>query len=83
MTSQDPYGGTYVSFVQTCCGKRGYHTRADARKVVKEMRRNHQIRDSADRLSTYRCPTGRWHVGNEYGKGPNVNDPRLRFLEET
>lgn len=47
------------------------------------MRRKGDIREDALRLSSYRCDTGVWHVGHRQPNGtPNVNDPRLRFLED-
>ena len=76
--------GDFVPHMLTCiCGKRGYHNRREARQVAKEMRRNHMLRADAVRLCTYKCHTGVWHVGNRHWPGPNVNDPRIHFLEDT
>jgi hypothetical protein len=82
---KQPWQGAFIPSSHTCgCGKRSYKTRGDARKVAKEMRRKGHIRTDAARLSTYRCDTGVWHVGHQQpGSIPNVNDPRLRFLEDT
>lgn len=84
MNHPRPWQGVFVPSSHTCiCGKRAYKTRDQARTVAKEMRRKGHIRADALRLSTYRCDTGMWHVGHRQPEGqPNVNDPRLRFLED-
>jgi len=81
---KQPWQGVYIPASHTClCGKRAYRTRQDARTVVKEMRRKGHIRGDALRLSTYRCTSGVWHVGHRQPAGdPNLNDPRITFLEE-
>lgn len=81
---KQPIYGTYVRAWPCACGKRGYPNRDDAKKVIKEMRRQGKIRDAAARISAYRCATDPdyWHVGHDASKGPNVNDPRTRFLDE-
>ena len=64
------------------CGKYGYWTRHDARKVLKEMRRTGTAHPG-DPLSTYRCDEGPgfWHIGHSRRsqRGANLNDPRLLF----
>ena len=67
----------------TCdCGKRGYWDKKGAKVTVQRLRREGS-RNPQD-LQAYRCPdgTGLWHVGHKTRAflGPNLNDPRLRFI---
>jgi hypothetical protein len=70
--------------VRCACGKLAYTRRGEARSVVRRMRREGD-RDPQS-LGTYRCKSGNdlWHVGhvNPNANGPNLNDPRVRFVEE-
>jgi hypothetical protein len=63
------------------CGKRGWTTHKGARAHLKSLR-SARTRRSDLVLNTYRCQTSPtlWHVGNTRAR-PNLNDPRLRFLD--
>lgn len=81
--ARQPHQGVYIHACTCTCGKRGYLTRGDAKKVIREMRRAKKTR--SDRVNAYRCQTGTgyWHVGHgEHPARPNLNSPNLRFLGE-
>ena len=79
--SKQPITGTYIRARPCACGKRGYRERSEAKKVIREMRRQGKTR--TDRVNAYRCITNPsfWHVGHGTHVGVNLNDPRLRFVE--
>ncbi|GAA0897884.1 hypothetical protein [Pseudonocardia zijingensis] len=71
----------------TCaeCGKRGWFSKRNARKVLRQMRDRH---GNAGVLRAYPACTGSgFHIGHDEphrpGGRPNLNDPRLRFLPGT
>jgi len=70
--------------VRCDCGKLAYIRRGDARAVVRRMRREGAYQPES--LGTYKCKSGTdfYHVGHENPDAvrPNLNDPRLRFVEE-
>lgn len=78
---KQPHLGVYIRAWPCACGKRGYKERSEAKKVIKEMRRQGKTR--TDRVDAYRCDVdgGYWHVGHNDRTGTNLNDPRVTFLD--
>jgi len=74
-TGRQPHYGTYIRAWPCECGKRGYQERSEAKKVIKEMRRQGKVR--SDRVDAYRCQADPdyWHVGHTFQVGVNLNDP--------
>lgn len=77
-TRPGPAPGSYV----TCgeCGKRGYESRALAR-TARALRRRIVEGRPGERLDTYECTTGMWHLGHS-PMAADRNDPRLRWIDD-
>jgi hypothetical protein len=70
----------------THCQKRSYRTKESAREALRNLRKNSKPRPgSAVTLGIYRCEQGTkyWHIGHSAPGRANLNDPRLKHVEES
>jgi hypothetical protein len=65
------------------CGKRVWGTKEAARGAIRRMiDQGSERKRGATNLRPYRaCAGDGYHVGHGRQVGPNLNDPRLRFME--
>lgn len=70
-----PHHGTFIPSHPCSCKRRGYGSRADAKVVIKEMRRKSSTRTRD--LVAERCAVNGqfWHVSETTDRGANLNDP--------